>query len=595
MTFAREGHAATLLTDGRVLVEGGDDSALISAELFDPTTGTWTLTGSTNSGRQWHSATLLNDGTVLVAGGNYNGFFSTPTAELFDPSAETWTTVGSLKEARASHTATLLPNGKVLVAAGRYDGYGPFPLDSAELYDSATGTWTSTGHLTTFRENHAAALLANGKVLVVGGDDYYTSNSVGVLASAELYDPSSGIWTATGSLATARGGHTATLLPNGKVLVVGGSNLDGLVASAELYDPQTEMWTATGSLQTARAGHTATLLGSTNGKVLVAGGSSHNGYEASAELYDPATGTWSSTDSLAVGRNSHTATLLLDGSVLIAGGRHESVSQLATASAELYVHSAPLQNISTRSDVQTDENVMIAGFIILGSEPETVVLRGIGPSLPMSGSLGDPTIELHDSSGALLASNDNWLDDPNHQHVIDSGLAPTNDLESALWQVLDPGTYTVVLQGHAGETGIGLVEAYGVSPGSDANLANISTRGWVQADDNVLIGGFIINGGNPANVLLRAVGPSLSIAGALSDPMLEVYDESGTLINSNDNWKLRSDGSSQEAEIKATTIPPSNDLESALLETLSVGSYTAIVRGKDAGAGVGLVEVYNLQ
>ncbi len=324
MTFAREGHAATVLTDGKVLVEGGDDSGLISAELFDPTTGTWTLTGSMNSGRQWHSATLLNDGTVLVAGGNWNGFFSTPTAELFDPSAETWTAVGSLKEARTSHTATLLPNGKVLVAAGRYDGYGPFPLDSAELYDSATGAWTSTGHLTTFRENHAATLLANGKVLVVGGDDYYTSNSVGVLASAELYDPSSGIWTATGSLVTAREGHTATLLPNGKVLVVGGSNADGFVGSAELYDPQTEMWTATGSLQTARTGHTATLLGSTNGKVLVAGGSSHNGYEASAELYDPATETWSSTDSLAVGRDSHTATLLLDGSVLIAGGRNES-------------------------------------------------------------------------------------------------------------------------------------------------------------------------------------------------------------------------------------------------------------------------------
>ena len=110
MTFAREGHAATLLTDGKVFVEGGDGSALISAELFDPTTGTWTLTGGTNSGRQWHSATLLNDGTVLVAGGNWNGFFSTPTAELFDPSIETWTAVGSLKETRTSHTATLLPS-----------------------------------------------------------------------------------------------------------------------------------------------------------------------------------------------------------------------------------------------------------------------------------------------------------------------------------------------------------------------------------------------------------------------------------------------------------------------------------------------------
>src|SRR5262249_14782649 len=156
---------------------------------------------------------------------------------------------------------------------------------------------------------------------------------------------------------------------------------------------------------------------------------SHNGYEASTELYDPVTETWSSSDSLSVGRDSHTATLLLDGSVLIAGGKHDSVSQLATASAELYVHSAALQNISTRADVQTAQNVMIAGFIILGSDPETVVVRGIGPSLPTSGSLADPTIELHDASGALLASNDNWKDDPNHQKVTDAGLAPTNDLE----------------------------------------------------------------------------------------------------------------------------------------------------------------------
>jgi hypothetical protein len=213
----------------------------------------------------------------------------------------------------------------------------------------------------------------------------------------------------------------------------------------------------------------------------------------------------------------------------------------------------------------------------------------------MSGSLADPTIELHDASGALLASNDNWKDDPNHQKVTDAGLAPTNDLEAALWQVLDPGAYTVVLQGQAGASGVGLVETYNVSSSNNANLANISTRGLVQTGDNVVIGGFIVNAGNPANILLRALGPSLSIATALSDPTLELYDESGTLIDSNDNWKLRSDGSSQEAEIKATTIPPTDDLESALLEELPVGTYTAIVRGKDNGTGVGLVEVYNLQ
>jgi Galactose oxidase, central domain/Dockerin type I domain len=237
----------------------------------------------------------------------------------------TWTETGGLHTARSNHTVTLLPNGKVLVAGG-FDCCNV--LASAELYDPTSGTWSATGSLGTARYNHTATLLPNGKVLVAGG----SGSDYGDLASAELYDPTSGTWSATGSLGTARLLHTATLLPNGKVLVAGGINSGGYLASAELYNPASGTWSATGSLGTARYLHTATLL--PNGKVLVAGGGDSNGILASAELYDPASGTWAATGSLGTARYAHTATLLPNGKVLVAGGGGIFFGTLA--SVELY-------------------------------------------------------------------------------------------------------------------------------------------------------------------------------------------------------------------------------------------------------------------
>lgn len=333
-----------------------------------------------------------------------------------------------------------------------------------------------------------------------------------------------------------------------------------------------------------------------NGRVLVAAGRNSNGVLASAELYNPLSGTWTGAGDLAIARDGHTATLLSDGDVLVAGGMNANAT---LESAELYVAAAPtFLNISTRLDVLTGDDVMIGGFIVTGTQPKTVIVRGIGPSLAVPGALLDPVIELHGASGELLATNDNWKDDPDQQHVIDSGLAPADDAESALWEIIDPGAHTVILKGKDGGTGVGLVEVYELDQALDSKLANISTRGLVQTDANVLIGGFIIGGGTgggTANIVVRALGPSLPVADALGDPTLELHDDSGTLIDSNDDWKTRPDGSSQQAEIEATTIPPTNDLESALVETLLPGSYTAIVRGKNNTVGIGLVEVYNPQ
>ncbi|HZJ37717.1 MAG TPA: hypothetical protein VFD18_00985 [Chthoniobacterales bacterium] len=249
-------------------------------------------------------------------------------------------------------------------------------------------------------------------------------------------------------------------------------------------------------------------------------------------------------------------------------------------------------NISTRLRVQTGDNAMIGGFIITGTEPKTVIVRGIGPSLPVPGALADPVIEVHGASGELLAANDNWMDDPNQQHVIDSGLAPTNDLESALWGIINPGLYTVVVRGKNDTMGVGLFEVYDLDQTVDSKLANISTRGFVETGNNVMIGGTIIIGNDPARVLLRAIGPSLTnfgVPNALLDPTLELRDANGSLLASNDNWR-----SDQEAEIIATGIPPSNDLESAIVGNLVPGNYTSIVRGVNDGTGVAVVEAYEL-
>ena len=250
---------------------------------------------------------------------------------------------------------------------------------------------------------------------------------------------------------------------------------------------------------------------------------------------------------------------------------------------------AQLGNISTRLSVGVGNNVLIGGFIITGSQPKKVIARAIGPSLSVSGTLSDPILELHDSTGASIATNDNWQDSPNKQEIIDSTIPPTNDKESAILMTLDPGAYTAIVRGANSGTGVALVEVYDLDQSVDSKLANISTRGFVQTGDNVMIGGLIILGTEAAEMIVRAIGPSLPIAGALADPTLDLHDQNGAVIASNDNWR-----SDQEAEIIATTIPPTNDAESAIVATLAPGPYTAIVSGKNNTTGIALVEAYQL-
>jgi hypothetical protein len=250
-------------------------------------------------------------------------------------------------------------------------------------------------------------------------------------------------------------------------------------------------------------------------------------------------------------------------------------------------------NISTRLEVQTGDNVSIAGFIITGNAPKKVIIRGIGPSLTgVSPVLADPVHELHEPNCSLIISNDNRIDTQQIE-IQNSTIAPSNELESAIVATLPPANYTAVLRGKNGTKGIGLVELYDLDAASDSKLANISTRGFVQTGNDVMIGGFILGDGTASeNVIIRALGPSLTgVANVLADPTLDLYDSNGTLLMSDDNWK---DDAGQAALIIATGIAPQNDLESAIVTTLPPGAYTAIVAGKDGGAGVALAEVYHL-
>ena len=300
------------------------------------------------------------------------------------------------------------------------------------------------------------------------------------------------------------------------------------------------------------------------------------------------------------GANASVSTLIVqpDGRILVAGDftalgggstgttTRNRIGRLATTKG---------LNISTRMQVLTGDKVLIGGFIITGVTPKSVIVRAVGSSLGnfgVAGFLADPTLELHEPDGTVI-TNDNWKD--THQAEIEaSGLQPSDDLESAIVGTLVPGLYTAIVRGNSDTTGIGLVEAYDLEPALDSQLANISTRGFVDTGDNVMIGGFIVGptGFGNATVVVRAIGPSLAavgLAGALQDPTLELHDSNGLVLAFNNDWR-----DSQPNEIILDMLAPSDERESAIEADLAPGAYTAIVRGLNDTTGIALVEVFNL-
>jgi hypothetical protein len=409
MASGRMAHTATLLPSGKVLLAGGRDNAnsldpIASAVLYDPATGTFAPTGSMATARDGHTATLLANGKVLIAGGVTTGQQCLDSAELFDPAANNgagaFSPAGSMNTFRADYTATLVSSGKILMAGGSCAGG-----DSAELYDPAanngSGGSTWTGSMAAVRVDHTATLLASGEVLIAGGGAGSQAWS-----SAELFDPAAnngaGAFSATGSLATARYRHEATLLQSGKVLISGGLQANPLaaVSAAEVFDPASGTFTATGAMATARYNHSATLL--SDGTVLIAGGVTDQpggtaAILASAELYDPGAnggaGGFAASASLATGRESHSATLLSDGSVLVAGGEDGTPGVLV--SAELYDATCQLfntpvgVNVAVQPvDTTTGTTPIAVTFVNVIQAGTTRLTSGSGSTPPFNFSLG---------------------------------------------------------------------------------------------------------------------------------------------------------------------------------------------------------------
>jgi len=333
MNSPRYHHTATLLPDGRVLVTGGaiaDQYTFTNgAEIYDPAAGMWTSTPPMHMRRKDHTATLLNDGTVLVVGGGNNPLIGDNEPEIYDPSTGLWSTNHTMTCSRQQHTATLLPNGQVLVAGG----WGNYPSNAnysyigvqaiAELYDPISGKWANAGFMNTSRYHHTATLLPNGKVLVAGG---FTANSSTGLTSAELFDPATKTWTYTGSMIEPHAFQATTLLPNGKVLEEPSLDSNNFyTTNVEIYDPTTGSWAYAPPMIVTHSLHTATLL--PNGKMLTAGGAGNT-----TELYNPAGQVWSISGTMSNSRFFATATLLQNGNVLVAGG----ISGSALASTEIF-------------------------------------------------------------------------------------------------------------------------------------------------------------------------------------------------------------------------------------------------------------------
>jgi hypothetical protein len=613
-------HTATLLPNGKVLVAGGAIGSPVTAELYDPANGMWTATGNLNTSREGHTATLLPNGKVLVAAG-FDGTASgeLASAELYDPASGMWTVTGSLANARFNHTATLLPNGKVLVAAGRTSSI----LASAELYDvglgfsrpawqpiitAAPSTLTLGGSLTLAGTRFQGVSQASGGNSQESSSNYpiVQLRSIGTEQSIFLATAS---WSNTTFTSVAVNGFPAgpalvTVFANGipsdatylslalpipalTTQASAGVNSGGSISdAATVADGDAPSGTITFSLY----GPDDTSCGGApvfSATVPVTGAGSYSSGNFTATT--PGTYRWMATYS-GDANNAAVTTACGDASETVV------VNPASTPTPTPLLNPTTLANLSTRLRVETGDNALIGGFIVTGTQPKRVIVLAIGPSLTGFGiadALANPTLELYQGD-TLLDSNDDWQQSANRQAIIDSGFAPASDLESAIVAILPANNsqYTAVVRGVNNTTGIGVVQVYDLDRSVDSKLANISTRGLVQTGDDVLIAGTIVAGQTPQKVIVEALGPSLSVPGKLDDPILELRDGNGGLVDSNDNWV---DSPNKQAIIDST-IPPGNDFESAIIAILpaSGAQYTAIVRGVNGTTGIAVVEVFAL-
>lgn len=452
-------------------------------------------------------------------------------------------------------------------------------------------TWTATTSVNapSQRSRHTAVWTGT-EMIVWGGDDGISSFNTG-----SGYNPATDSWAAITVTNAPGATNSHTAVWTGVDMIVWGPSQNG-----GRYNPSTNSWiaTTTTNAPSRRQDYTAVWTGS---EMIIWGGFFFDGGGTTTlntgGRYNPSTDSWVATTTTNAPAGSQNHTAVWTGNEMITWGGHNASGHL-NSGGKYCAPPSTLGNISTRMRVETGNNVLIGGFIINGSAPKNVVVRGIGPSLVPFGipdALADPTLELRDSGGTLARQNDNWQDDPSQASQLTAlGFALQNSNESGMVASLSPAAYTAVLAGKNGGTGVGLVEIYDTNSGANSQLANISTRGFVLTGTNVMIGGFILAGANNTHVVVRGMGPSLAQFGlspVLDDPTLELRDNNGALLVSNDNWQ---DDPVSAPQLTARGLAPANAAEAGIHVSLSPGAFTAIMSGKNGGTGIGLVEIYNV-
>lgn len=648
------GGGVALQSDGKIVVAGFSQSGvdLTTADFaltrYNPD-GTLDLSFGTNGkvttdfagSRDIASAIAIQaNGKIVAAGRSQNGTETDFALARYNSDGTLDTSFGIGGKVRSAfinyqglhddtfgRAVAIQADGKIVLAGRIYS------IETETSYDFALARYNTNGSLDTtfgsagwvttdfFRQPDEARSLviqSDGKITVGGwssgfdGDEDFALaryNSDGTLDAS--FGPDGTGKANTDFSASTDSIYSIAPQPDGSIVAAGRTSLDSGVTNdfaLARYSPDGILDTSFGSDGTVTtavsAGNDlATAVVVQPNDLIIAGGyveGAAGDLDCALVRYNP-DGSLSQTfgvegkviTAVSTGDDAFGALVLQPGGKLVAAGG-SGVDEAFTVARYLTAGAQSL-NISTRADVGIGDNVLIGGLIITGTDPKKVILRAIGPSLPLGGTtvvLADPVLELHEPDGTVV-TNDNWRD-AQAQEIIDTNLAPTNDLESAIVATLDPGAYTAIVRGKDGGTGVALVEAYDLDDAAQSQLANISTRGFVETDDNVMIGGFIIGGSgeDSGTVVVRGIGPTLSdqgVANALNDPTLELHDADGVLVASNDNWR-----DSKETEIEASGLSPTYDRESAILAKLSAGAYTAILRGKDNATGVGLVEAYNL-
>ncbi len=556
--------------------------------------GTWETRAPMPVSRQELASAVLN-GKLYVIGGYDTGFRSTTTVQVYNPATDTWALAHPLPYV-VNHNSAAVAGGK-LYSFGA--GGGVF------AYNSNNNSWGAVASTHYVHSDTAAVAVIDNKIYVAGGTGTPSQREL------EVYDPVANRWTIKAPMSVPRN-HTAGGVIDGKFYVVGGRAGANSTTALEVYNPQTNTWSTRATMPTARSGIAAAVV---NDELWVFGGEEQGDLHAEVEVYNPVSNSWRRLPNMPLPRHGAWASVIGNKIYIPGGGALAGVAP--TRTNQIFAVDVPsaeslLGNISTRSFVQTDANVMIGGFIIEGTEPKTVIVRAIGPELTRFGvpnPLADPALELHNGAGALIASNNNWqatiiggiITSDQVSAIQSSGHGPTQPSESAIIATLPPGNYTAIVRGVSNTVGVALAEVYDLNANTASILGNISTRSLVQTGNDVMIGGFIIEGSGPKTVIVRAIGPELTpfgVPNALADPALDLHNSAGALIASNNNWQTTVIGgiitSDQVSAIQSSGHAPTQPSESTIIATLQPGNYTAIVRGITNTTGVALVEVYDL-